>query len=95
MFILISDLYEGGVEAGLLRQLGDMRESGVKVIVLLALSDRGAPSYDESLAARIAKLGVPCFACTPNRLPELLGGALKGDDLNALADRIRSLPARQ
>ena len=90
LFILISDLYEGGVEAGLLRQLGDMRESGVKIIVLLALSDRGTPSYDEALAAKINKLGIPCFGCTPNKLPELLGGALKGDDLNALADRLRT-----
>lgn len=90
MFILISDLYEGGVEAGLLRQLGDMKESGVKVIVLLALSDRGTPSYDEALAGKINRLGIPCFGCTPNKLPELLGGALKGDDLNALADRIKN-----
>jgi len=89
MFILISDLYEGGVEAGLLRQLGDMRGSGVKVIVLLSLSDRGTPSYDEALAAKINKLGIPCFGCTPNKLPELLGGALKGDDLNALAERMK------
>ena len=89
MFILISDLYEGGVEAGLLRQLGDMYEAGVKVIVLLALSDRGTPSYDETLAAKINRIGIPCFGCTPNKLPELLGCALKGDDLNALAERIK------
>jgi hypothetical protein len=89
MFILISDLYEGGVEAGLLRQLKDMKESGVTVLVLLALSDRGVPSYDEALAKKIANLGIPSFGCTPNKLPELMGGALRGDDLHALADRVK------
>ena len=81
MFILISDLYEGGVEAGLLRRLGEMHANGVKVITLLALSDRGTPDYDEKLAQKISKLGIPCFGCTPDRLPELVEAALKGFDL--------------
>ncbi|MDR2105304.1 MAG: VWA domain-containing protein [Deferribacteraceae bacterium] len=89
MFILISDLFEGGVEAGLLRQLGDMRESGVTVLVLLALSDRGVPSYDITLAKKIANLGIPTFGCTPAKLPELMGCALKGDDLHAVAERVK------
>jgi hypothetical protein len=82
MFILISDLYEGGVEAGLLRKLTEMYEAGVKVIVLLALSDRGTPAYDEKLGKKISAVGIPCFACTPDRLPELIEAALKGKNLN-------------
>ena len=81
LFILISDLYEGGVAAGLIQKLSDMHESGVKVLVLLALSDRGVPAYDEALGKRISALGIPCFACTPDRLPELVEMALKGRDL--------------
>lgn len=81
MFILISDLYEGGVRAGLLRRLLQMHEDGVKVMVLLALSDSGKPDYDEKLGKEISKLGIPCFACTPDRLPELVENALKGNDL--------------
>lgn len=88
MFILISDLYEGGVEAGLLRKLKDMHESGVKVLVLLALSDSGTPAYDENLGKKISALGIPCFACTPDHLPELVEGALKGKDLVAMAGEI-------
>ncbi|MHC6201963.1 VWA domain-containing protein [Breznakiellaceae bacterium SP9] len=88
LFILISDLYEGGVEAGLIRQLGDLKESGVTVLVLLALCDDGTPSYDQKLAAKIASLGIPSFGCTPNKLPELIAAALKGDDLMALATTI-------
>jgi len=89
MFILISDLYEGGVEAGLLRQLEEMRESGVKALVLLALSDSGTPQYDEALGKKIAALGIPSFACSPDKLPELVEGALKGFDLTGLAERMK------
>lgn len=81
MFILISDLYEGGVRKGLLRRLNEMRENGVKVITLLALSDTGKPDYDENLAKEISKLGIACFACSPDRLPELVEYAIKGLDL--------------
>ena len=89
LFILISDLYEGGVEAGLIRQLREMHESGVKVLVLLALTDQGQPSFDERLAKKIAELGIACFGCTPSSLPELVSGALKGDDLVALGKRLK------
>ncbi|MDR0560091.1 MAG: VWA domain-containing protein [Prevotellaceae bacterium] len=82
MFILISDLYEGGVRQGLLRRLSEMHGEGVKVIALLALSDKGKPDYDVNLAKEIAKLGIACFACTPDRLPELVEAALKGFDLS-------------
>jgi hypothetical protein len=78
LFILISDLYEGGVRQGLLRRLSGMHESGVQVIVLLALSDNGKPDYDANLAKEIGKLGIACFACSPDRLPELVEAALKG-----------------
>ena len=88
MFILISDLYEGGVEAGLLKKLTALHESGVKLLVLVALSDRGVPAYDERLAKKIANIGIPCFGCTPDRLPELIEGALKGFDLMELSKRI-------
>lgn len=87
MFILISDLYEGGVRAGLLRRLSEMHENGVKVITLLALSDSGKPDYDEKLGKEISKLGIACFACTPDRLPELVEAALKGMDLTKFGEK--------
>src|SRR6476660_4953855 len=88
IFFLITDLYEGGNEAQLVRRLKDLVESGVRVICLLALSDSGIPTYDERLAKKIAEFGVPCFGCTPNKLPELIEGVLKKHDLKALAARI-------
>lgn len=89
MFILISDLYEGGVRKGLLRRLGEMHDNGVKVISLLALSDGGKPDYDVNLAKEISKLGIACFACSPDRLPELVECAIKGFDLNRFVSKDR------
>lgn len=91
LFILISDLYEGGNQAQLLRRMEALTESGVKVISLLALSDTGVPSYDEAVAKRLAKMGIPCFGCTPDLLPELVEGALRGNDLNELAGKVRGV----
>lgn len=81
MFILISDLYEGGVRKGLLRRLEEMHQNGVKVITLLALSDSGRPDYDKDLGKEISKLGIACFACSPDKLPDLVAAAIKGQDL--------------
>ena len=58
-----------------------MKASGVTVIVLLAIADGGRPYYDEQTAQRIANMDIPCFACTPDKLPLLLERALKGQDL--------------
>ena len=82
LFFLISDLMEGGSRAGLLRRLGEMKDSGVSVICLLAIADGGRPYYDEQIAGRIASVGIPCFACNPQKVPQLLERALKGQDLN-------------
>lgn len=88
IFILISDLYEGGNQAAFIRRMREMRESGVKTMALLALSDQGQPSYDERIAKQLTRDGTPCFACTPELLPEFVAGALKGIDLFDLAKRV-------
>lgn len=85
ILVLISDLYEGGVEAGLLRRAAALVESGVQFVTLLALSDEGAPAYDHALAARLAALGVPSFACTPDAFPGLMAAAIRRDDVAAWA----------
>lgn len=85
ILVLISDLYEGGVEAGLLRRAHELVESGVQFITLLALSDEGAPAYDAQLAAKLAALGVPSFACTPDAFPQLMAAAIRRDDIGAWA----------
>ncbi|MEU1206035.1 VWA domain-containing protein [Nocardia sp. NPDC005825] len=85
LFVLISDLYEGGVRAEMLRRIRAMKESGVQVVVLLALSDEGAPAYDRDNAAALTALGVPAFACTPDKFPDLLAVALDRGDVQGWA----------
>ena len=46
IFFLISDLMEGGNRGGMLRHLQEMKDSGVIVVCLLAISGDGQPYYD-------------------------------------------------
>ncbi|MEU6998580.1 VWA domain-containing protein [Nonomuraea sp. NPDC046570] len=81
IFILISDLYEGGVRQEMLRRIGSMVQAGVQVIVLLALSDEGAPAHDHDNAAALTAMGVPAFACTPDAFPDLMAAAIERRDI--------------
>jgi Mg-chelatase subunit ChlD len=85
--VLISDLYEGGIREEMLRRVAAMTASGVQVIVLLALSDEGAPDYDRDNATALAALGVPAFACTPDLFPELMAAAIERRDLRHVMER--------
>lgn len=85
VFILISDLYEGGNGKEMLKRVASLVASGVQVISLLALSDEGAPFYDHDMAAQFAALGIPTFACTPDQFPELMANALSKQDLGIWA----------
>ena len=78
LLFLISDLEEGGNRAALLRRLEELKASGVTVVVLLAIADGGKPYYDAQTAQRVAAMDIPCFACAPEKLPELLERALTG-----------------
>jgi Mg-chelatase subunit ChlD len=81
VFVLISDLYEGGVEDDLLKRVASMLSAGVTVVVLLALSDGGAPAFDRRLAAKLSAMGAPAFACTPDLFPDLMGAAIARRDV--------------
>lgn len=83
--VLISDLFEGGPQARMIRRVAELIASGVQVIVLLALSDEGHPSYNHEAAACIAALGAPCFACTPDRFADLMAAAIQRQDIAAWA----------
>jgi Mg-chelatase subunit ChlD len=90
IFVLISDLYEGGIEGELVRRMNAMKLAGVQVIALLALSDSGAPSYDRDHAAALEAIGIPAFACTPDAFPDLLACAIERGDIGAWAHRFRA-----
>jgi hypothetical protein len=86
VLVLLSDLYEGGDDGAMLRRAASLIASGVRLVVLLALSDDGAPGYHRENAARLAALGAPVFACTPDRFPDMLAAALDGRDVGAWAE---------
>jgi uncharacterized protein with von Willebrand factor type A (vWA) domain len=85
IFILISDLYEGGNGAEMVKRVAQLVESGVQVITLLALSDDGAPFYDHHMAETFSAMGVPTFACTPDQFPALMAHALRRQDIDVWA----------
>ncbi len=83
--VLISDMYEGGDAEDLVARVAQLVTIGVNVIILLALTDTGRPSYDPVLSGRMAALGVPVFACTPDQFPDLMATALRREDVHGWA----------
>lgn len=87
ILVLITDLFEGGNKEHMLRRVATLVQSGVRVIVLLALNDQGTPRFDRQLALELVHLGVPSFACTPEQFPDLMAAAIDGRDIQQWATR--------
>lgn len=85
VMVLITDLYEGGNPEEMRKKAAAIVQSGSQLIVLLALNDDGAPSYDHSNAQFLANIGVPVFACTPDKFPDLMAAALSKNDITQWA----------
>ncbi|MFN0133601.1 MAG: VWA domain-containing protein [Phycisphaerales bacterium] len=85
IFVLITDLYEGGNNAEMLKRAAAIVGAGVRFVTLLALGDSGAPGFDVNNAAAMAGMGIPSFACTPDKFPELMAAAIQGRDLGQWA----------
>jgi predicted metal-dependent peptidase len=87
LLILVSDLFEGGDVDVLRDRVRTLVRSGVTVLILLALSDEGAPVANHHEAATLAALGAHVATCTPDRFPDVLAAALERrslpDDLAA------------
>lgn len=81
VLVLITDLFEGGDEKNMRKRFTDLAAAGVQVIVLLALNDDGAPSYDHENAQFLANLGIPVFACSPDKFPDMMAMALSKQDV--------------
>ncbi len=81
--VLISDLFEGGPLPLLIDKVTEAVNHNVHLVSLLALDDNGAPAYDRKVAQRFADLGIPSFACTPEKFPNLIAAALNQQDLSS------------
>jgi hypothetical protein len=85
VLVLITDLYEGGDQAKMRKRAVELVAAGVQVVVLLALNDEGAPFYDHENAQYFSNLGIPVFACTPDKFPDLMAAALSKQDIGLWA----------
>ena len=94
VLVLITDLYEGGDRDAMLKRASNLTASGVNMVCLLALSDDGAPTHNPQLAAALANLGVPAFACTPDLFPDMMAAAIQKQDLDLWAARNDIVTAR-
>ena len=81
ILVLITDLYEGGDAESMHARLGELVTNDVDVICLLALDDQGSPSYDKNHASRMAEIGIPVFACTPDKFADLMAAAIQKQDI--------------
>jgi len=77
ILVLITDLFEGGKEDEMLKRAAALVSSGVQLITLLALDDEGAPGFNQRLASKLAAIGVPCFACSPDVFPDLMAATIE------------------
>jgi Mg-chelatase subunit ChlD len=85
IFVLISDLFEGGNRQKMLQTMQTLQQSGMTMVTLLALNDEGTPSYDHENAQILAEMGIPSFACTPSIFPDLMAAAIEKRDLKQWA----------
>lgn len=81
VMVLITDLYEGGNVQEMKKRFVALVESGVQLVVLLALNDDGSPAYDHGNTSFLASIGVPVFACTPDLFPDLMAAAIQKQDI--------------
>jgi Mg-chelatase subunit ChlD len=80
LFVLVTDLHEGGDAAELVARMRELVESRVRCLCVLALTDAGRPSYDHDLARELVAVGVPCFGCTPRLLVDVVATLMRGGD---------------
>ncbi len=76
IFVLITDLYEGGSVNELYATSRNIIESGAKMIVLTALDVNANPNYNRTVAARLVDLGANVAAMTPEQLADWVGGVI-------------------
>jgi Mg-chelatase subunit ChlD len=78
LFILITDLFEGGDARELVARLRELVESQARCLCVLALTDTGRPAHDHELARELVEIGVPCFGCTPRLLVDHVAQLIRG-----------------
>lgn len=81
LLVLISDLEENADPDIMLTRLAELRDSGVTTLCLLSLAPDGQTTFSRDNARKVAALGVPAFAATPDRFIDVLRCVLDGRSL--------------
>lgn len=76
IFVLVTDLYEGGSGQNMYACARGLIESGVKMMILTALDKEANPNFNRSAAAKMAALGANVAAMTPGELANWVGGII-------------------
>jgi len=76
IFVLVTDLYEGGHPQEMFACARGLVEAGVKLMILTALDKEANPNYNRSAAAKMAALGANVAAMTPGELAAWVGGII-------------------
>jgi len=59
------------------------RICNVRTLYVINLGLSRAPAFDHHIAAALASLGIPVFACTPDRFPDLMAAGIKRRDISS------------
>ena len=77
VIVLITDLFEGGDAADLVRCVKTLCGQGARFVTLAALDETASPNYDKELGAQLVKVGASVGAMTPNQLVGYLVDVLR------------------
>ncbi|MEV8376213.1 VWA domain-containing protein [Kribbella sp. NPDC056861] len=72
VFVLVTDFFEGGSPAELVRAVRELAEARVTMLGLAALDGEAFPSYDKAMAGRLAEHDMKIAALTPAELANWL-----------------------
>lgn len=77
IYVIVTDLYEGGYAGHLLKTCSDIISSGSKLVFLTALDRDANPAYDVNLGQKIADMGAFVGAMTPEQLGDHIGKMIR------------------
>lgn len=75
--VLVSDFYEGGSQAELVRRVRTLVGAGTRVLGLAALDRQAEPAYDRAMAEQLVAAGARVGAMTPGELAAWLAEQLQ------------------
>ncbi len=73
---LLTDFGEGASPRALYASVARLNEARVRLMGLLALDEGGIPSYDDTIARKVASLGMEVGAATPDKFAHWLSGVM-------------------